>query len=202
VNAHHWLAYVYLAGGDFANALRENQEALRLEPLYLIIRAYTAFIRFCMGDHRQALEALDRSLEIDDTFSPAHHIRAWVLAWMERYDDATKSAGDAAKGWGDHRQLLVVRAVIAARRGKQDDATAQLDRLRTQELSGVYVHPFDYACIHAALGQREEMLASLELAAGVRFYWWFVLLGVHPLFKPYHEDDRFQAILSKLGLRQ
>ena len=202
VNAHHWLAYVYLASGDFTSALRENQEALRLEPLYLIINAYAAFIHFCMGNCQQALEALEKSLEIDDTFSPGHHIKAWVLTWMGRNDDAIQSADDAAKGWGDHQLLSVVRAVIAARRGNNSDALAQLNHLRDKERSGTYVHPFDYASIHAALGNRDEMFAALELASDVRFYWWFVLLKVHPLFTPYHSEDRFQAVLNKLGLRQ
>jgi hypothetical protein len=139
-------------------------------------------------------------MEIDKSFSQGYHIQAWVLAWMGRYDEAFESADNAAKGWGDHRQLTVVRAIIAARRGNKSDALMQLSHLRESQRSGKYVHPFEYASIHAALGDREEMYTALDLASRVRFYWWFVLLKVHPLFVHYHSEDRFKALLNKLGL--
>lgn len=201
VTAHHWLAYVYLARGDFANAIRENQEALRLEPLSLIINAYAGFAHFCMKNYQLALQSLDKAVELESSFSAGHHIKAWILAWMGRYDEALRSVEDAEKIWtADHRQLLTVRGVIEARRGNAAAAEKYVDRLKTKEKSGTFVHPFEYACIHAALGQQDKMLNALERAAGVRFYWWFTLLKVHPVFEPYREDARFKEIVKKLAL--
>ena len=69
-----------------------------------------------------------------------------------------------------------------------------------RERSGVYVHPYEYAYIHAALGDNHAVFQMLEKASEIRFYWWFTLLKVHPVFESIRQEPRFTALLGKLGL--
>jgi serine/threonine-protein kinase len=199
--AHHWYAYVHLCRADFQTALYENDAALQLEPLSPIINAYRGFILFCQGNFREAHECMSRAVRFDDTFGQGHHLAAWVLAWMDQYPKALESVSRGERAWGDNNHLLCVKAVIQARQGDREGAGDVLAQLSRRREEGVYVHPFDFALVHAAMGDADAMFRNLREACDVRFYWWFVTLRVHPVFAPYREDFRFREILTLLRLK-
>ncbi len=198
--AHHCFAYIYLARGDFQNALRENSIAQRLEPLSPIINAYAGFIYFCMGQYEQALKEVQKSIEIDPAFAQGHHLKAWILIWCSRYDDALMTLHEAKGVWGEHNHLLGAEGVLRARTGNESGAREILEKLHERQRSGVYVHPCEYAYIHAALGESDAAFEMVEKASEIRFYWWFTLVKVHPAFESIRRDPRFPTLIEKLGL--
>lgn len=57
---------------------------------------------------------------------------------------------------------------------------------------------FSIAAVYVAMGQNNEAIKWLEKAYSdheVEMYW----LKVEPLFRPLHNDKRFQSILEKIG---
>ena len=199
--AHHCYAYVHLARGDFQGAIRENAEAQRLEPLVPIIYAYESFIYFCMKDYAKGLEKVQKSLEIDPGFAAGHHLRAWLLNMSSRFDEALAAIASAEKNWGEHNQLLGAKGATYARMGQSAKAKEVRDKLRAREKSGIFVHPYDYALIEAGLGDADATMAKLEEASKVRYYWWFALFDVHPLFEFVRGNRRYEQLAGKLNLR-
>jgi tetratricopeptide (TPR) repeat protein len=198
--AHHCFAFVHLSKGDFQNALRENAEAQRLEPLVPIIYAYESFIYLCMKEYEMGLEKVQKALEIDPDFAAGHHLKAWLLNMFSRFDEALAAIASAEKIWGEHNQLLAAKGATYARMGQGTKAREVRDTLRAREKSGIFVHPYDYALIEAGLGDKESTILKLEEAAEVRFYWWFSVVNVHPIFEFVRVDQRYQQLARKLNV--
>jgi serine/threonine protein kinase len=198
--AHHCLAFVHLARGNFREALRENAEAQRLEPLVPIIYAYEGFIYLCMKEYETGLEKVQKSIDIEPDFAQGYHLKSWLFTMSSRFDEALGAIANAEKIWGEHNQLLAVKGVVYARMGEGKNARDVRETLRRREKSGIFVHPYDYALIEAGLGDADATLARLEEAAEVRFYWWFTVFNVHPLFEFLRGDGRYRQLAGKLNL--
>ena len=69
-----------------------------------------------------------------------------------------------------------------------------LDRLATDE----YVPSYGRAVIHAALGNNEEAFAWLEKAYEEKSF--LVYLKLDPAFDALRKEERFVALLGKMGL--
>jgi serine/threonine-protein kinase len=198
--AHQWLACVHLARARYDMAAAEMERAQRLEPLSPILNAYSGFMYHCVGDHKRAIRETGRALEVNAEFAQALHFRSWAQAWSGAFDDALDSIRRAESVWGEQNHLIVASAAVHAKRGDAASARACLRRLRERKESGVFVHDYDLACAHAALGETEGALSCLESAAAMRSYWWFTLVGVFPVLEPLRAEPRFRGVLTKLHL--
>jgi len=86
---------------------------------------------------------------------------------------------------------------IYARAGKRDEATRvlkDLDRLASDE----YVPAYGRAVIHAALGDNELAMTWLEKAYEEKSF--LVYLKVDPAFDTLRKEERFVALLHKMGV--
>ena len=73
-----------------------------------------------------------------------------------------------------------------------------LRQLEEADRSG-YVSNYEYALIHAGLGDREAMFAALERALEERSDF-LLYLGVDSAWREYRADPRFAALLGRIGL--
>jgi hypothetical protein len=60
-------------------------------------------------------------------------------------------------------------------------------------------HAFFVSFIYAALGLEEEMFDWLERAYHNRDHWMYSI-GGQPVFRPYHGNPRYLALIDRLGL--
>ena len=82
--------------------------------------------------------------------------------------------------------------------GRRDEAQRLLAGLEESDRAG-YVSPYEYALVHAGLGDRDAMYAALEKAVAERSD--FVLyLGVDSVWRDYRAEPRFVALLRRIGL--
>ena len=65
--------------------------------------------------------------------------------------------------------------------------------------SGRETSSFYEAMVHVGAGRHDDAIASLTTAVDDRFNW-VVWLHTEPIFKPLHDDPRFDALIRRIGL--
>jgi len=79
------------------------------------------------------------------------------------------------------------------------DVEAKRDSRLLDAIDATSGHPSEYqrAAASLALGDREEALGRLEIAATAREPW-MVLIGVDPMLAPLRGDERFEALVRRV----
>jgi len=197
--AHHWYAVNYLAAlRRFDEAREEIRIAHELDPLSLPISVSAGLISFFAAQFDQALEAFQRTLELDDSFAVAHLFRGQTYACMGRGEEALISLRRAVELSGGAPEAHAALAHACAVSGREAEARrllAELLALRRRR----YVSASLVAQVYAGLGERDQALAWLEQAHAERaadLAW----VGVRPLFDSLRGEPRLAALLAKMGL--
>ena len=159
--AHHWLSNNYRGRGDYANAIRENQIARRIDPLSPALWTTAAANLYDSGDSEAALAATAEALAITPDFSVAcflngaiaadQHDFAQAEAWFKRSlkKPTIAFAGEAAL------------ANLYGRTGRPNEAEAIIERLRHSG-SRQRVSPMILCYALAGMGRNREALDALE----------------------------------------
>jgi len=196
--AHHFHGSVLLTILQrFDEALAAERRALDLEPLSLIINSSLGFICYQAHRYEEAIDALLKTLEMDETFTYARYNLAMSYAQLGRHDQAIEELRRALDMSGGRGALFYGALGYAyGLVGRTADADQMLDGLRT---SGRETSSFYEAMVHVGAGRHDDAIASLTTAVDDRFNW-VVWLHTEPIFKPLHDDPRFDALIRRIGL--
>ena len=195
--AHFWRATHYMELGQIDSSLGQVRMAVELDPLSMIILTDAARDLYLARRYDESIDQYLRSLEVDPNFPIAHKGLAEVYSQIGKHDEAVSEIEQAIALSGRSIFILDDLGYIYARAGKKEEAInvlKDLDRLATDE----YVPSYGRAVIHAALGNNEEALAWLEKGYEERSF--MVYLKVYPAFDNLRKEERFVAILDKMGL--
>jgi serine/threonine-protein kinase len=220
------LAEIYRSNLQIADAARQHERAMQLagdDPDEM--RSYAGFLA-ALGRSREALELTDRALALDPLNPGSYANRVRVLHSARRYADVVESAAELKRNspelykfpitLGDSLMMLgrfeearkvyaeepaddpirlAGEAVLAARSGDRRAALATLARI--ERLYGEAAS-YQYAEIHASLGQADQAFAALDRGWQIKDPG---LLGmkVDPTLDPIRSDLRFTALLRKVG---
>jgi adenylate cyclase len=195
--AHFWRATHYMELGQIDNSLTQVRKAVELDPLSMIILTDAARDLYLARRYDESIDQYRRSLEVDANFPIAHKGLAEVYSQIGKHDEAVSEIEKAIALSGRSIFILDDLGYIYARAGKKEEAInvlKDLDRLATDE----YIPSYGRAVIHAALGNNEEALTWLEKGYEERSF--MVYLKVYPAFDNLRKEERFVAILDKMGL--
>ena len=187
--AHASLGYVKLNfDWDWPGAEREFKRALELNPN--LPRAHVGYAHYLLTLRRteEARQQFDRADAIDPFSGQSHVNKAFLLFQARRYQDAIKAAmqlgddrvmamsygelgrheeaiaaGDRAAKKSQNPPYLAQIASAYALAGNTNKARALLAGIEAQ-VRQHYVCGFNVACVHAALGEKEEAFTWLEKA--------------------------------------
>jgi len=183
---------------DFGEASAWMAQALLVDPL-------DVGINMNMGDHlllqeryAEAVQALERALEIAPGHRPSGFRMAWALGLAGRHDDARRRLEQLGDSAAADAQWLEYAAMLAGLSGDTDlsaDSYVALKRLGDSQR----VSPWSLARAAAAAGEADEAIAWLEQAARERSSSVPFLL-VTPAFRSLRGDPRFASFVSRLGL--
>jgi tetratricopeptide (TPR) repeat protein len=184
--------------GRFDQALEEERKAQALDPRSLVINAAIGWIQYLARRYAEAEQQLQRTLDNDPAFVPAHLWMGQTLEAMGRPSEARdhyltvrRLAGTAPTGLGELARAFALSGDLDAARRALGELTATA--------ATRYVEADLFARVHDALGDRSEALRWLERGVEERGAK-MTLLGVDPQFDRLRDDPRFQAIVTQLRL--
>jgi len=198
--AHQWYATLFSILGRHEEAIREIKIARNLDPFSPRISASVGMYLYLARQYGQALEELNKALEVDPNHSAAHEFLGWTYEAMGKYEEASKSylryiellSGGVKDGEAD-------LASCYALMGRREEARKMLNHI-IEYSKGNYVSPVVIAWVFAALGEKGQTFAWLEKASRERDPGLTFLN--HHRFDPVRSDLRFTALLRKIGLEK
>jgi TolB-like protein/Tfp pilus assembly protein PilF len=197
--AHHWFGMMLAAHKRFDEAVSEIKVAEQLDERSAIIKAAVATALTYARRYDEALDYLQKSLELDPGLIPAHRLRRWVYTVRGQYDQAYEAyqkekffSGDGENEW------YVVLAQVQAGANKTDEAELSIKQaIESPEIkNNPQVLSYEIGEAYALLNKPDEALIWLTKADSVKAYG-FNFAAVDPLFDNLREDPRFNALLKK-----
>jgi len=178
--------------------------ALRRSPSHEFALTTLSQLRSARGRHAEAIALASRAVEA----APASTHARLTLAWSRLYAGDARAAADACEAaapMGPQTSLQVADCLVyayemmgdaaaaaaAARRLKEWDS-ARSDRRQGSDALGL---------ILARLHGSDSVVAWLRQAVGRRANI-APLLAVHPALAALHGDQRFEALVSQVGIRE
>lgn len=197
--AWQWRAmHVLLPQGHFDRAADALARAQALDPVSPAIGASLGLRSLFANQLDRAFEELGHALELDPDVPVLHFFNGLALAEAGRLDEAGQAFDSALRLGASHAEIVASRGYTLARAGDREGADAAL-----RDLEGIaavrYVSPATIAQVHACLGDATRTIDLLERAVDVRAAD-LVWLNVRPAFRSLHGDERFRAIVRRLGL--
>ena len=195
--ARMWRATHHTALGRFNDALTEARKAVELDPLSMIILTEAAKDLYLARRFDEAINEYRKSLQVDPEFPIAHKGLAEVYSQKGMHDEAITEIERAIVLSERSMFILDDLGHIYARAGKRKEATKVLEDL-AKMANDQYVSAYARAVIYAALDSKEKALSWLEKAYEERSF--LVYLKVDPAFDILRKEERFIAVLDKMGL--
>jgi TolB-like protein len=173
------------------SAVDAARRATELDPLSPNAQITLAMAYFYARRNTEAETAARHALALEPGRTLVHGTLAWSLLGQERLDEAFKEFDQERVGW----LRMTGRALIYAMQGKPDLARAEMEAMHKQLGDA---SSFQYAQIHAQLGDADAAFGALETARRVYDPGLQGTL-VDPMLDPIRHDPRFDAFLRTIG---
>jgi TolB-like protein/Tfp pilus assembly protein PilF len=195
--AHHMYSHLLMDMGRVEESFEQSRSALALDPLNTAATLHMGWHYLYAGQIEQAIAQYKATLRLDPSYTAAYAqlSEAYVLAG--RYDDA-------AATWRKRLELtgasdsLWMSAIIAARRGRTDEALRMASRM-IDGVSRGEEEAYDVAAVFAQIGRKEDAFQWLDRTISKRGRG-VTMLKCDPLLTGLHSDPRFAALLRRMGL--
>jgi tetratricopeptide (TPR) repeat protein len=181
----------------FDEALAELRLAQSLDPLSLWIGVSLSTNLYLMGRDEQAVEQLQKVLEMDAHYYPARFCLGMIHLRRGQLAEAVAEFQKARQAEEDSSFALGFIGYAHALAGQRDEAEKALQTLLAESAAG-YVSPYGVALINAGLGDSERAFEWLEKLYESRDEW-TLWLRVAPELEALRFDARFVSLLERIG---
>jgi serine/threonine-protein kinase len=197
----HPVATYFTARGWSEDAVELMERALRVDPENLETRIMLAD-RLQQAGRLQDSIALYRAIADAEPTDPRP--RFGLAQALRRLGDIPGALGALRTAYELSEEDMGVRALEGARTEQDyEKAEAVVSRARLESLEALarqrYVSPFDFALLHARLGEKEKAFTRLEEALAERSVG-LVLLRVDRAWDRIRDDPRFATIVRRVGI--
>jgi TolB-like protein/Tfp pilus assembly protein PilF len=194
--AHHWFGNSLLVTlGRFDQAIKENERAVELDPLSLIINADLGSTLMVARRYDQAIAQLRKTLSLDSNFAYARWNLGEALYFKGELPAAIAEFEKAA-ALDDDPEILALLSRAYAESGKKEKALEILEKLKAADRQ-VYVRHYVFTIIYIGLGDKNTAMDYLEKASEAGETPDTTWLRVDPLFDPLRNEPRFQQLVAK-----
>jgi tetratricopeptide (TPR) repeat protein len=177
-------------------ALREAQEARRLDPATPPTLLIMGWIRYYRREYAAAIEIGRQAIEIYPTVPQGHNLLALSYASSGQKDLALKESAEAVRLTTDSAVAKRRRAEVLSRiPGHEEEARKIAGELETisWDRQAAYLVP-----IYAALHDRERMYRWADRAIKIHDSY-LLMANVDLPLDAYRNEPRFQQILRRMG---
>ena len=198
--AHHFYGIGLASQGRFEEAVAEEKHAVELDPLSPIFTNNLARVLYYARRYEEATAICHKGIEVDPNYY-FHHAQLGSIALAEGHNDEAlaemKRASELMPGTSLTLKNLA-RAYV--RSGQRQPALAALQELR-QIAKEKYVPAYQFAIVHAELGEADAAFQWLERAIEVERSPGMMFLKVDPEFDVLRGDPRFGDVVKRVGPR-
>jgi eukaryotic-like serine/threonine-protein kinase len=180
--------------GRFAEAAEHVRLALESDPLRVVSHVSAMMAKFCLGRSEEATEHGRRALEIDPGHAVAFLWMGWIQMEAGSARDAVASATRVMELAPQSPRSGWFLAAAHYRAGDIEQARELAQKQASGGEQGIFA-----AMYYAVTGEADRMFETLD-AVSVSQPAELIFLSYHPLFDPYRDDPRFQALLRKMNL--
>ena len=190
----HWRAAVLTGLNRLPEAIQQQEQALKADPLLPLNHYFMTRLLVCRGDYEPAYQHARLAVEIAPDFWLGHSALGLVhlysgnlLAAIPELQGA--QMGHYAYGWRG------CAYVLAGERAQAEKLLAEIERIRQQR----YVSTVPDAAIYTELGEIDEAFAQLESALRDRDFQLYAL-QTEPVFHKLRSDPRYKDLLQQMKL--
>ena len=193
--AHFLLSALRQLQGDCAAALAEIRTTEQLDPLSAQVTSWATGLRIKCDRVEEALASAQRTIELDPSYLYFGPPLARVYVAQGKLEEARAIYEEGARR--THRPNYAL-AITYAKLGRQTEAREIL-RQMLEARKTTYMRPDLIASIYAALGEREEMFAWLEIAYNEHSSS-LTDIAFRREFRPFASEPRFVDLIRRMGL--
>ena len=194
------------AMGRFEESIEMGHETVELNPLDPFVYNELAFSLLHNGQGQEALEQIDKMLELDSKLKFGLFAQMQTYASLGQYDLALLNweklleivNNDITKFSSFN---LGVIGQILGLVGRKDEAINCLNELEYRIEHNDYGQTLPQAFIYIGLGEYEKAIRLLEQSYNERDPS-LVHLNILSLYDPLRSDDRFKEIINKMGFEK
>ena len=186
--------------GRFDKMLDQAKAAVKIAPLSLPALNDLARSYMLLKNYEEALRLYDKIIDLDSNYRTAYEGKAYLYIEKGEFEKAeihTKKYIRRIKGPNKGGTQL---GYLAAMMGDKKEARKNLRLVeKRQEEEPDLNLSLDFAVIHAALGEKEEMFEHLNNAVDQKLGA-VLLINSIPAITQYSNDPRYIEILNRIGL--
>ena len=187
-------ALFLLSAAQHDEAIANFIRAEARNPNSLMVKTQLGFAYICAGQLDEAVEQLQKVIELDAEFTYAHLTLGYAYLGKSMYEEAVTETETAAELSDDAAlQMLPHLGYAYARAGRTAEAQAILRELEATEHGFLPGLPE----LYVALGQKDKARAQFEAAFEKRDRR-VLILRCMPAYDRLRDDPRFQALLRRI----
>jgi DNA-binding winged helix-turn-helix (wHTH) protein/TolB-like protein/Tfp pilus assembly protein PilF len=196
--AHHWYGEFLMASGRFDEGEIAFKEALRIDPLSLIINTDLGYGRFFARRYDESISQYEKVIRLNPEFTISYYCLADALSQKKEFEKSVDAFGvwmkqaDFQKADIDEMQSAFVK------KGYEGYLQSRL-KWSEKEAAKKYFTKFDVARFYADSNRTDEAIEWLEKALAENSAD-LVFINVHPSFDKLKDRPKFQQILKKMNL--
>jgi serine/threonine-protein kinase len=214
---------------DWAGALADFDDAIRLDPRYAMAHVWRAFRDLYVGGGPEAIESLDRATQLEPESLAITILHARGLYWLRRYDAAAAELERVLEVEPRNPLTLALLAAVYTQLHRYDDALRVASSVQAEAPGGPalsaialaisgrtaeareelaklearvpdeYVSAYDLASIHATLHDLDGAFDWLDAAFEERATL-LATLRIDPVMDGLREDPRYSDLEKRMGL--
>jgi tetratricopeptide (TPR) repeat protein len=199
--SHQWYAQALWDTGRLEEALAENQQAVKLDPLSLTINRNLGWVFYLARQYDQAIEQLRKTLEMDPNFVLVHLTLGQAYVQKSMYQQAIAECEKELAISPHNPYALSGLGYAYAVAGRRVEAQKVLDKLNGLSKQK-YVAAVSKVGIYVGLGEKNTAVEWLEKAYEDRSIGsTFSRIKLDPIFDPLRSDPRFVDLLHRINLQ-